>query len=317
LRPAQASIDLNMSGRIVIRQSVDAFALELVDYRPRWLAITMIKFSTEQLSKTRDNLRRAKVAFVATTLGVAALTAACGGGTASAPPASAVPAPSAEAPVPAASTVGTAAPSLSAPETAPAAPSAGATSEADPTSATKSTSGNSQNTPASGTPTPTDTASQSPLEAAVSASELLTAPKVAFLIDYANSDVKAKAQATCEKDPKKDDPAAMSACLQKARNQFMPDVLVFQKAKRDNATLIIYKRNESELKEIYVASVEFANVTAHSVQLKIKGASRGQRALFKNTNSPILNLPNDYSIEIDDPEFGMLRYDAKVGFIDK
>ena len=149
------------------------------------------------------------------------------------------------------------------------------------------------------------------------ASEVLTAPKVAFLVDYAGSDVKAKAQAACEKDPKNSEPAAKSACMQKARNQFLPDVLVFQKDKKDHVTLTIYKRNESALKEVYVAPVAFSNVTAHSVQLKFKGGGSGQRALFRSSNSPTLSLPNDYTIEIDDSDFGKLRYDAKVGFVDK
>jgi hypothetical protein len=120
------------------------------------------------------------------------------------------------------------------------------------------------------------------------ASEILTAPKVAFVIDYANSEAKAKAAAACEKDPKKDDPEAKSACLQKARSKFLADVIVFHKGKKGHATLTIYKRNDSDLKEVFVAPVVFSNVTPHSVQLKFQGGS-GQRPLFKNTGSPTLN----------------------------
>lgn len=147
--------------------------------------------------------------------------------------------------------------------------------------------------------------------------DILTAPRVAFLIDYPNSEAKTKAQAACEKEPKHDDPAIMGACLQKARKQFLPDVLVFQKDKKDHVTLTIYKRNDSELKEVYVAPVAFADATDTSVKLKFKGGGSGQRPLFRNTNSPTLNLPNDYSLEIDDPEFGNLKYDAKIGLVGK
>ena len=149
------------------------------------------------------------------------------------------------------------------------------------------------------------------------ASEVLTAPKVAFVIDYPSSEAKEKAEAACAKDPKTEDPAAKNACLQKARNQFRADVLLFHKDKKDHITLTIYKRNESALSEVFVAPVAFANVTAHSVQLKFKGGGSGQRPIFKSVASPTLSLPNDYSIEIDDAEYGKLRYDAKVGFVDK
>ncbi len=140
---------------------------------------------------------------------------------------------------------------------------------------------------------------------------------MAFLIDYANSEAKTKALANCEKDPKKDDPMVKAGCMQKARTQFLPDLLVFQKDKKGHITLTIYKRNDSELKEVYIAPVSFANETQYGLQLKFKGGGSGQRPLFKNTNSPTLNMPNDYTLEIEDAEFGKLRYDAKIGLVDK
>ena len=105
--------------------------------------------------------------------------------------------------------------------------------------------------------------------------------------------------------------------MQKTRAQFLADVLVFQKDKKGHVTLTIYKRNDSELKEVYIAPVSFANETANSLHIKFTGGGSGQRPLFKNTNSPTLNMPNDYTIEIEDSEYGKLRYDAKIGLVDK
>jgi hypothetical protein len=34
----------------------------------------------------------------------------------------------------------------------------------------------------------------------------------------------------------------------------------------------------------------------------------GQRALFKTTNSPTIRMPNSYTLEIDDPQYGKLSY---------
>jgi hypothetical protein len=143
----------------------------------------------------------------------------------------------------------------------------------------------------------------------------LTAARVAFLIDYGNSEAKAKAQAKCDKDPKKDDPAVKAACMEKARAQFLADVLVFKSDKKNNVTLTIYKRNDSNLKEVFVAPVSLKDEGGSAVQLKFKGGS-GQRPLLKNANSPTLKMPNDYTVEIEDAEYGKLRYEAKIGLVD-
>ncbi len=243
-------------------------------------------------------------------LGLAVAVTACGGGAASAPPAGAAPAPSA---------IASAAPPAAAPSasTAPAASSAPATDapKAPPAGDAKTTT--DVKVPATGSAGATSTDSSSGSQPSQSPAEALTAARVSFLIDYASSDAKVKAQANCEKDPKKDDPAAKAACMQKARAQFLADLLVFLKDKKGHITLTIYKRNESELKEVYIAPVSFADETPKSLHLKFKGGGSGQRPLFKNTNSPTLNMPNDYTIEIEDSEYGKLRYDAKIGLVDK
>lgn len=230
---------------------------------------------------------------------VALLLVACGGASAT-PPASATPAPvtsatppAAAAPVvPAATSVATPAPAAEPvkPETTPITQASAA-----PTA----------------TPSPTETAPNPE-----SPSRSLTAPRVAFLIDYANSEAKTKALAKCDKDPKgTDDPAVKATCMDKARAQFQADVLVFKSDKKGHETLTIYKRNDSVLKELYTAPVSLKDEGANAVQLKFKGGGSGQRPLFKNTNSPTLKLPNDYTLEIDDPEYGNLRYDAKIGLV--
>ena len=261
------------------------------------------------------SLCRKRIAVFASALGFGfALTvAACGGGAASAPPASVAPAPAVIATPPAAAStapIASAAPATAVSPVAEVTNGPAPARDKVPSTESKEQATGSSNTSASSTAGDSSQPSQSPAES-------LTAARVAFLIDYANSDVRAKAQANCEKDPKKDDPTAKAACMQKARSQFLPDVLVFQKDKKGHLTLTIYKRNDSELKEVYIAPVSFAGETSSSLQLKFKGGGSGQRPLFKNTNSPTLSMPNDYTLEIEDSEFGKLRYDAKIGLVGK
>ncbi len=208
------------------------------------------------------------------------------------------------------------------PETAPSAAPAhsAAPSAVSPAGAAASNASTPKTAPetkeATASPPPAAASTPEAAEPTVPASDVLTAPKVAFLIDYANSEAKQKAEAACDKDPKKDEPGAKGECMQKARSKFQADVLLFHKGKGSSVTLTIYKRNDSALAEVFVSPLTFANVTAHSVQLKFKGGT-GARPIWKNTASPTLNVPNDYTIEFDDAEYGKLRYDAKIGFVDK
>jgi hypothetical protein len=143
---------------------------------------------------------------------------------------------------------------------------------------------------------------------------ILTARDVAFTIDYQNSGAKALAEQSCES--KASDPAARAECMSKARDAFAADVLVFkQEEEGGRTTLTIFKRKGSNLSQVLVAGIGFKDETDNTVTMVFKGGEKGVRALFRNTGSAVITLPNEYSIEIDDPTYGKLRYDAKIGLM--
>jgi hypothetical protein len=213
---------------------------------------------------------------------VAALATACGG-PAKAPAAPAEPAPAptpAEAPAPAA-------------PTASAEPAAPPAEPAPPAPAPEPSTG------------PTRT--QKPIE-------ILTARDVAFLIDYANSGARTKAQEKCDKEAK-GDADALGKCLTKAREEFQPDVLRFRKDSETTWSLLIYKRYGSSLRELSVGNISFGEETPEGVSIKFSGRQKGLRILFRGQDKAMIRVPNDYSIELTDPDYGDLRYDAKIGIV--
>jgi hypothetical protein len=214
---------------------------------------------------------------------LALLLTACG----SAPPPAPAPKPSApvvEAPLPA--------PALATPPDAGAA-DAPVVSEA----------------PANAAPEPTETKrSQTPIH-------MLTAREAAFLVDYANSAPKQAAVTACEREAK-GDAEKQGACLTKAREKFLPDVLRFRKDSETQTSLLIYKRNASALRELWVGVVELSEPSSDTVKVKLlSGRQKGTRPLWRGKSEVVINAPNEYSIEFDDPEFGHLRYDAKIGIV--
>ncbi|HSU38438.1 MAG TPA: hypothetical protein VLJ38_02690 [Polyangiaceae bacterium] len=147
--------------------------------------------------------------------------------------------------------------------------------------------------------------------------DIMTARDAAFLIDYANSDVKARAQAACAKEL---DAERNRACEEKARDAFQGDVIRFKRGPDDKkdwaktVSLVIYKRNGSALREVSVGTVELSEEGADGVRVKL-GKQKGARPLWRGQSSALIKAPNDYSIEFDDPEYGHLRYDAKIGLV--
>jgi hypothetical protein len=160
--------------------------------------------------------------------------------------------------------------------------------------------------PTPAAPPPAESRRQSPIA-------MLTARDVAFLVEYANSDARQKADAECEKEAK-GDLAVRGTCLTKARDKFLPDVLRFDKNAQGKLNLFIYKRSGSSLREVYIGAIEFKDETEDKVQLRFTGREKGVRPLFRGAQATI-SVPNDYSIEINDPELGKLTYSAKIGLV--
>jgi hypothetical protein len=142
--------------------------------------------------------------------------------------------------------------------------------------------------------------------------EILTAADAAFQVDYANSEAKAKAAERCESETK-GDAEKQSACIAKAREGFMADVLRFKKESESRILFVVYKRVGSVLREVSTGPV---TLEEQGDGVKVKFVStKGARPLWTGAKEAVIKVPNDYSLELDDPTHGHLRYDAKIGLV--
>jgi hypothetical protein len=144
--------------------------------------------------------------------------------------------------------------------------------------------------------------------------EILTLPAIAFQIDYDASAPRHRAEAACKADAK-DTSDVVTTCLQKARDQFVADVVRIKKAKGGNWSLFVYRRTEHDLREVYSALVEISDDSPTTARLKWKGGERGTRPFFKGRPSGIVAVPNDYTLELDDAQLGKLVYGAKTRLV--
>jgi hypothetical protein len=183
--------------------------------------------------------------------------------------------------------VASAAETASAPEAAPAAPAASASSAA-----------------AEVPPAP---------EPVTPLADRIVASSVAFMIRYDDSAPKQAADATCSKGG--DDPEARAKCMEKERGRFVADVLRFHKDDK-GTSLTIYRRQGNALQEISKSIVDFGEQTPERVTLKVK-SDKGTRPLFVGKKALTVSSSADSTsnIELDDPRFGKLIYEARIGLV--
>ncbi|MBN1607634.1 MAG: hypothetical protein JW940_13435 [Polyangiaceae bacterium] len=142
---------------------------------------------------------------------------------------------------------------------------------------------------------------------------LLVARDVAFLVEYDKSEAKTKAEADCEKKSKGDE-AKRTACVEKAKKNFLADVVRFVQNDQGACTVTIYKRTGDNLAEIFRGPVTLTDEPPDKVRAEF-AKGKGSRPLFRGAKSGTILVPDDYSIEIDDPLLGKLYYSAKIGLV--
>ncbi|MBX3131428.1 MAG: hypothetical protein KF718_32225 [Polyangiaceae bacterium] len=143
-------------------------------------------------------------------------------------------------------------------------------------------------------------------------SDVLTAPKIAFLINYSSSAPQEAADKKCSAAFAKD-PAGKATCMQKERSEFMADALRFTKDAKGNVTWSIYRRMGSTMVILSKVRVQTADDGDSAVAVTVLEAGKTPSVLFPSARKFAVSIPNEYSIELDDPRYGKLVYDAKIG----
>jgi hypothetical protein len=132
------------------------------------------------------------------------------------------------------------------------------------------------------------------------------------LIDYAGSAPIEVARRTCA-EKSGGDPAAQAKCLSDARDAFKADVIRFRKD-GSHWAWTVYKRAGNRLDEVTSGRVTLTETSPSTVSIKFV-TDKGMRPLLKNKREAVLTVPNGYSFEIDDADWGKLQYEAKIGLV--
>lgn len=143
--------------------------------------------------------------------------------------------------------------------------------------------------------------------------ELLTNSNATYMLNFNESEVGKTAKQECESSS--DDRGEISACLQKARSKVPIESLRFVK-KNGEFWWITLNRYKGNLMKWHVIQFQVGEEKTDWVTLKPIGKDKGIAPMARIPRTLEIDLPNDFSIIMKDPEYGKLTFDAKIGLFD-
>ena len=146
--------------------------------------------------------------------------------------------------------------------------------------------------------------------------ELLTGNNVVYVLNFSGSKIGESAKERCEGEHE-DDPGAARACLTKERSKVAVESLRFTKDPSGQYWWVTYNRYKGNLLKWHRIQFLPGKADADSVTLNLTGKDKGIAPMPKVPRSLNVELPNDYSIIVSDPEYGAMLYDAKIGLMDQ
>ena len=196
------------------------------------------------------------------------------------------------------------------------APTPAPTHAANPTaSAEKGTSAGAEPAHESSTAAADDGPGDGLRKASRPPAELITGSNVVYVFNFKESAVGAAAQQACEQQAA-DDPRAVRECFDKARSQIPVESVRFVKDQSNQYWWVTYNRYKGNLLKWHRIQFVPGAETDSTLSLNLIGKDKGIAPLARLPRSLAINLPNDYSIIIQDPELGAMAYDAKIGLME-
>jgi hypothetical protein len=145
--------------------------------------------------------------------------------------------------------------------------------------------------------------------------ELITGGNVVYVFNFKESAVGTAAQEACQREAA-GDPRAERECLEKARSQVPVESVRFVKDKSNQYWWVTYNRYKGNLLKWHRIQFLPGAETDSTISLTLIGKDKGIAPLARVPRALAINLPNDYSIVIQDPELGAMAYDAKIGLME-
>lgn len=143
--------------------------------------------------------------------------------------------------------------------------------------------------------------------------DLLTGNNVVYVLNFSGSAKGEAAKAQCESEG---DPASVRKCVEAERSKVQVESVRFVKDAHGQYWWVTYNRYKGNLLKWHKVQFMPGKEDADTISLTLVGKDKGIAPMPRVPSSLKVELPNDYSIVISDPEHGDLMYDAKIGLME-
>jgi hypothetical protein len=143
--------------------------------------------------------------------------------------------------------------------------------------------------------------------------DLLTGNNVVYVFNFAGSAKGEAAKAQCESQGQ---PAEVRECVANERSKIPVESVRFVKDAHGQYWWVAYNRYKGNLLKWHKVQFLPGKADADTISLSLVGKDKGIAPMARVPASLKVELPNDYSIVISDPELGQMVYDAKIGLMD-
>jgi len=144
--------------------------------------------------------------------------------------------------------------------------------------------------------------------------DMLTGNNVVYVFNFQGSAVGTSAKEQCES--RNDNPAHARECVAKERSKIPVESVRFVKDGQGQYWWVTLNRYKGNLLKWHKIQFVPGKQDEDSVSLTLTGKDKGIAPMARVPASLKVELPNDYSIVISDPEYGQMMYDAKIGLLE-
>ena len=142
---------------------------------------------------------------------------------------------------------------------------------------------------------------------------ILESADTVYFVNYEESDVGKTAETNCAKESG-GDPQKNSACMSKARQNVEGLGYRFKKnPKGEVTTCTILRRQGNTLTTLHKFKYKYGDETETSIVIKMDGKDDGPIKWEKIPSEFKVEVPNDYTMIVQDPKYGRLVYNSKAG----
>lgn len=145
--------------------------------------------------------------------------------------------------------------------------------------------------------------------------ELITGPNLVYMFNFKESEVGKAAHERCTEQAG-DSRSELAACMEKARSKVQVESVRFVKESSGEHFFITYNRYKGNLLKWHKVQFMPGEETADRITLNLIGKDKGIAPMARVPRSISIELPNDYTIVVDDPDHGPMMYDAKIGTLE-